>query len=59
MVVASAVVLVGLGRAKSLAIYALGFILLFVLTGVGNGSTYKMIPAIFRGKAMAAIAARR
>ena len=30
--------------------------LLFVLTGVGNGSTYKMIPAIFRGKATAAIA---
>ena len=27
-----------------------------MLTGVGNGSTYKMIPAIFRGKAMAAIA---
>ena len=33
-----------------------GSSLLFVLTGVGNGSTYKMIPAIFRGKATAAIA---
>jgi NNP family nitrate/nitrite transporter-like MFS transporter len=55
MVVASAVILVGSG-AKSLAIYATGFIVLFVLTGVGNGSTYKMIPAIFRGKASAAIA---
>ena len=55
MVAASAVVLAG-SAAQSLAVYALGFILLFVLTGVGNGSTYKMIPAIFRGKAMAAIA---
>jgi NNP family nitrate/nitrite transporter-like MFS transporter len=55
MVAASAIVLIGSG-AKSLAIYAMGFIVLFVLTGVGNGSTYKMIPAIFRGKAMAAIA---
>ena len=25
----------------------MGFIVLFVLTGVGNGSTYKMIPSIF------------
>ena len=55
MVAASAIVLIG-SAAKSLAIYALGFIVLFVLTGVGNGSTYKMIPAIFRGKAMAAVA---
>ena len=55
MVVASAVILIG-SAAKSLAIYAPGFIVLFVLTGVGNGSTYKMIPAIFRGKALAAIA---
>src|SRR3954447_5015528 len=52
MVVASAVILAGSG-AQSLAIYATGFIVLFVLTGVGNGSTYKMIPAIFRGKAAA------
>ena len=55
MVVASAVILMG-SAAKSLGIYATGFIVLFVLTGVGNGSTYKMIPAIFRGKALAAIA---
>jgi len=55
MVAASAIVLIG-SAAESLTIYALGFIVLFVLTGVGNGSTYKMIPAIFRGKAMAAIA---
>ena len=54
MVVASGVILAG-SAAKSLAVYATGFIVLFVLTGVGNGSTYKMIPAIFRGKALAAI----
>ncbi|EXG81000.1 MFS transporter [Cryptosporangium arvum] len=36
---------------KSLALFYVGFIALFVLSGVGNGSTYKMIPAIFRAKA--------
>ena len=29
------------------------FLLLFAATGIGNGSTYKMIPAIFRTKARA------
>ncbi|HEY2205274.1 MAG TPA: nitrate/nitrite transporter [Pseudonocardia sp.] len=42
---------------SSLALFTLGFIALFVLSGVGNGSTYKMIPAIFRSKALAAIEA--
>lgn len=32
----------------SLPLYLVGFIALFVLTGIGNGSTYKMIPAIFK-----------
>jgi NNP family nitrate/nitrite transporter-like MFS transporter len=32
---------------RSLPLYLVGFIALFVLSGVGNGSTYKMIPAIF------------
>ncbi len=31
--------------------YVAGFILLFVLSGIGNGSTYKMIPSIFEAKA--------
>jgi MFS transporter, NNP family, nitrate/nitrite transporter len=31
--------------------YVVGFILLFILSGVGNGSTYKMIPSIFEAKA--------
>lgn len=31
--------------------YVVGFIVLFVLSGLGNGSTYKMIPSIFEAKA--------
>jgi NNP family nitrate/nitrite transporter-like MFS transporter len=34
----------------SLALFVIAFTTLFVLSGVGNGSTYKMIPAIFRAK---------
>ena len=30
--------------------YVLAFIVLFVLSGIGNGSTYKMIPSIFEAK---------
>ncbi|WP_030614484.1 nitrate/nitrite transporter [Streptomyces sclerotialus] len=37
---------------KSLPVFLVGFIALFVLTGLGNGSTYKMIPAIFQAKAV-------
>ena len=35
----------------SLPMFMVGFMLLFVLSGIGNGSTYKMIPAIFRAEA--------
>ncbi|MCA2213200.1 nitrate/nitrite transporter [Jidongwangia harbinensis] len=35
---------------RSLPLYLVGFISLFVFSGVGNGSTYKMIPAIFRAR---------
>jgi NNP family nitrate/nitrite transporter-like MFS transporter len=31
--------------------YVVGFIVLFILSGLGNGSTYKMIPSIFEAKA--------
>jgi NNP family nitrate/nitrite transporter-like MFS transporter len=41
----------------SLALFTAGFVLLFAFSGLGNGSTYKMIPAIFRAQAGAAIAA--
>jgi MFS transporter, NNP family, nitrate/nitrite transporter len=36
---------------KSLPLFVTGFVLLFVFSGIGNGSAYKMIPAIFRAKA--------
>ena len=39
----------------SLSLFITGFIVLFVLSGIGNGATYKMIPAIFRAKASRAI----
>ncbi|MFD4374462.1 nitrate/nitrite transporter [Streptomyces sp. NPDC058486] len=35
----------------SLGLFLTGFTLLFVLSGLGNGSTYKMIPAVFARKA--------
>ncbi|MFD2421981.1 nitrate/nitrite transporter [Amycolatopsis pigmentata] len=51
------VLLIVASEQKSLAMFTAAFIVLFVLTGIGNGSTYKMIPAIFRAKAKAAIEA--
>jgi NNP family nitrate/nitrite transporter-like MFS transporter len=36
---------------KSLGLFLAGFLLLFICSGIGNGSTYKMIPAIFHAKA--------
>ena len=41
---------------KSLSLFLIGFVCLFILTGLGNGSAYKMIPAVFRSKAQLAIA---
>jgi NNP family nitrate/nitrite transporter-like MFS transporter len=41
---------------KSLPLFVVGFVLLFVLSGIGNGSTYKMIPAIFRSQAQQSVA---
>lgn len=37
----------------SLPLFLGAFLLLFVTAGVGNGSTYRMIPAIFRAQALA------
>jgi NNP family nitrate/nitrite transporter-like MFS transporter len=48
-------VLLAATAAGSLAVFTTGFVLVFLLTGIGNGSTYKMIPAIFRAKAAAAV----
>ncbi|MFJ7046423.1 MFS transporter [Streptomyces sp. JV178] len=38
---------------KSLPLFTTAFIALFVLSGLGNGSTFKMIPGIFQAKAYA------
>jgi NNP family nitrate/nitrite transporter-like MFS transporter len=54
---ASATVVLVASVQESLPLFVLGFVGLFVLSGLGNGSTYKMIPAIFRSKAQAAVAA--
>lgn len=35
---------------ESLPVFLVGFIALFVLTGLGNGSTFKMIPGIFHAQ---------
>ncbi|HVD29039.1 MAG TPA: MFS transporter [Mycobacteriales bacterium] len=40
---------------ESLPWFVVGFVLLFVFSGIGNGSTYKMIPAIFRSQALTAV----
>ncbi|MEN3358728.1 MAG: transporter, family, nitrate/nitrite transporter [Mycobacteriales bacterium] len=42
---------------RSLPLFLAGFIALFGFSGIGNGSTYKMIPAIFRARAALAVAA--
>ncbi|MFS8202692.1 nitrate/nitrite transporter [Streptomyces sp. CWNU-52B] len=48
---AATAVIVAASMAESLALFTVAFIVLFVLTGLGNGSTYKMIPGIFQAKA--------
>ncbi|WP_030241886.1 MULTISPECIES: nitrate/nitrite transporter [unclassified Streptomyces] len=46
-------VLIGASMEKSLALFTVAFVVLFVLSGLGNGSTFKMIPGIFQNKALA------
>ncbi|MFF4805426.1 nitrate/nitrite transporter [Streptomyces sp. NPDC001351] len=50
---AATAVLIVASMQKSLALFTVAFVVLFVLTGLGNGSTYKMIPGIFQTKAIA------
>ncbi|MFE2809552.1 MFS transporter [Streptomyces nigra] len=52
MAAATGVVIVASIR-ESLPLFTVAFIALFVLTGLGNGSTFKMIPGIFHAKALA------
>ncbi|MEU6528482.1 nitrate/nitrite transporter [Streptomyces sp. NPDC046928] len=51
MAAATGVVIVASVR-ESLPLFTVAFIALFVLTGLGNGSTFKMIPGIFHAKAL-------
>jgi len=44
----AASVVLAASQQHSLPLYLVGFISLFVFSGLGNGSTYKMIPAIFK-----------
>ncbi|MEU6606835.1 nitrate/nitrite transporter [Streptomyces shenzhenensis] len=53
MAAATAVLIVASLR-ESPALFVVAFVVLFSLTGLGNGSTYKMIPGIFQAKALAA-----
>ncbi len=56
MAVGAGIVLLA-AQIRSLPVYIIGFVLLFVFSGVGNGSTYKMIPAIFHAKAQTEVGA--
>ena len=48
---ASAGLVLAASQRGSLPLFIAGFVLLFACSGAGNGSTYKMIPAIFRARA--------
>ncbi|MFE6640144.1 nitrate/nitrite transporter [Streptomyces tendae] len=50
---AATAVLVVASMERSLALFVTVFVALFVLSGLGNGSTFKMIPGIFHSKALA------
>ena len=50
MAVGAGLVLVA-SVAESLPLFIVAFVALFTLSGLGNGSTYKMIPAIFTARA--------
>jgi NNP family nitrate/nitrite transporter-like MFS transporter len=52
-----AVIVLIASQLNSLPLFLTGFVLLFVFSGIGNGSTYKMIPAIFHAKAQLEVGA--
>jgi len=54
---AGALIVLGASQINSLSIFIVGFVMLFIFSGVGNGSTYKMIPAIFHAKAQLEVGA--
>ncbi|MFI6442457.1 nitrate/nitrite transporter [Streptomyces sp. NPDC050759] len=49
---AATAVLIAASMQKSLGLFTTAFVVLFVLSGLGNGSTFKMIPGIFHTKAL-------
>ena len=49
---AATAVLVAASMAESPALFGVAFVVLFVLTGLGDGPTFKMIPGIFQNKAL-------
>jgi len=51
------VVLIVAAAVDSFGLFVAGFTALFVLSGIGNGSTYKMIPAVFARRAEHAVLA--
>ncbi len=56
MAVGAVVVLLA-SQANSLPMFLVGFVVLFLFSGLGNGSVYKMIPAIFHAKAQLEVGA--
>jgi NNP family nitrate/nitrite transporter-like MFS transporter len=58
MVAAGSLVLAA-SKIDSLGLFYVGFLMLFVLSGIGNGSIYKMIPTIFAARTDTARQARR
>jgi MFS transporter, NNP family, nitrate/nitrite transporter len=51
MAVSAGIVLLASTAVPSLPMFVVAFTLIFLFSGLGNGSTYKMIPAIFKAKA--------
>ena len=54
---ASAVTVLVASQRNSLRMFLVGFVALFVFSGAGNGSTYKMTPAIFKAKSDLSVSA--
>ena len=52
-----ALIVLGASQLNSLPVFVVGFVMLFIFSGIGNGSTYKMIPAIFHAKAQLEVGA--
>ena len=52
-----ALIVLGASQLNSLPLFLVGFVMLFTFSGIGNGSTYKMIPAIFHAKAQLEVGA--